>query len=100
MDCYTTYDANGNPIHNYVGDVTVDLTSASNGGAGFVAPSFNDAPPGTPIVVQDTLPAYTMHPTVSGQSSPVSAPEPGALASLAIGGVALGMNRAYQRAIR
>jgi hypothetical protein len=95
MSCYVTTDANGNPVHNYVGDVSVDLTSASDGGAGYLAPGCNDPPPGNSLVVNEQLPAYTIRTSVSG--SPVSALEPGALALLAIGLVALGMNRAVKR---
>ena len=71
MSCYTTYDANGNPVHNYFGDVTINITSASNGGAGYVAPACNDPNP----IVNEQLPSYTVHTSVSGGSAPVSAPE-------------------------
>ena len=56
--------------HNYTGNVTIDLTSASNGGAGYVAPACNDPPP-APVTEQ--LPAFTIHTSVSG--TPVTAPE-------------------------
>jgi hypothetical protein len=56
--------------HNFTGNVTVDLTSASNGGADYVAPTCNDPPP---AAVTEQLPAYTIHASLS--SSPVVAPE-------------------------
>jgi hypothetical protein len=97
MSCYITYDSNGNPIHNYTGDVTIDLTSASNGGAGYVAPGCNDPPPANPIV-SEQLPSYTIHTGVS--SSPVSAPEfswDGVPAMLAIAVIAVLMLRGRRR---
>jgi hypothetical protein len=74
MSCYETVDANGTVTRNFVGDATIQLQSA-DGTAAYQAPTCNDPPPGTPIVVQDTLPAYTIHTSISGQSTPVSAPE-------------------------
>src|SRR6516164_3609614 len=94
MSCYTTYDANGNPIHNYTGNVTLDLTSASNGGAGYVAPGCNDPPPAT---VTEQLPAYTIHTSVSGGGAPIAAPEfdwAGAPAMLAVAVMVLLMLKA------
>jgi hypothetical protein len=94
MSCYTTYDANGNPIHNYTGNVTLDLTSASNGGAGYVAPACNDPPPAT---VTEQLPAYTIHTSLSG--GPVVPPEfswAGAPAMLAVAVMVLLMLRGRQ----
>jgi MYXO-CTERM domain-containing protein len=100
--CFISIESiDGQPteVRNFTGDVTIQLTSAYGGdGAPFIPPACNDAPPSNPIVVQDTLPAYTMHMSVSGQSTPVSAPEPGALALLVVGLVALVMRRTYRRA--
>jgi len=71
VSCYETVDpATGEVTHNYTGSVTIDLTSASNGGAGYQAPACNGPPPTT---VTEQLPSYTIHSSLSG--SPVAAPE-------------------------
>jgi hypothetical protein len=68
---------NGQPteVRNYVGNATIQLSSASNGGAGYHAPA------------------------CSQQHSAAAAPEPGALALLVFGLVVLGVNWAYRRRI-
>jgi hypothetical protein len=76
MSCYTTTDANGTVTRHYTGDVTMTMTSASTGGAGYTPPA-----------------CYQQH-------SVVSAPEPGALALLVLGLIALRMNLALRRGIR
>jgi hypothetical protein len=97
MSCYTSIDpATGEVTHNYYGDVSINLTSASNGGAGYVAPTCNDPPPTT---VTEQLPAYTIHTSLSS-SSPVSAPEfdwAGAPTMLAIAVIAVLMLRGRRR---
>ena len=96
--CFTTIDpATGEVTHNFTGNVTIDLTSASNGGAGYVAPTCNDPPPAT---VTEQLPSFTVHTSLS--SSPVAAPElsipePGTFALLLFGILAL-MGRRHQGA--
>jgi hypothetical protein len=73
--CFTTFDANGNPVHNYVGDATIQLQSA-NGTAAYQAPTCNDPPPAANPLVTEPLPAYTIHTSVNGGSSaPVAARE-------------------------
>ena len=95
MSCYETIDpATGEVTHNYTGNVTIDLTSACNGGAGYVAPACKDPAPAT---VAEQLPAYTIHTSLS--SSPVTAPElswSGASAMLAVAVMALLMLRAHR----
>jgi hypothetical protein len=85
LSCYITIDpATGEVTHDYVGDVTLDLTSASNGGAGYVAPSCDEQRP-NPLVLNEQLPAYTIHTSLS--NSPLAAPEfswEGAPAMLAV----------------
>jgi hypothetical protein len=76
MSCYITTDANGAVTRHYTGDVTMTMTSASTGAAGYTPPA------------------------CSQQHSAVSAPEPGALALLVLGLVVLRMNRALGRGIR
>jgi len=77
MNCTTVETINGQPteVRNYVGNATIQLSSASNGGAGYHAPA------------------------CSQQHSAAAAPGQGALASLVFGLVVVGMNRAYRRRI-
>ena len=63
-------------VRNYVGDASVNITTANDGGATYVPPP------------------------CSAPHSAASVPEPGALALWILGLVALGVHRAYRRAIR
>jgi hypothetical protein len=98
MSCCTTVDpATGEVTHNYTGNVTIELTSASNGGAGCVAPACNDPPLAS---VTEQLPAFTIHASVSG--SPVAAPElswSGAPAMLAVGVISVLMLQARRSVV-
>jgi len=44
VSCYITTDANGVQTRHFTGDATMSLTSASDGGAGYVAPTCALAP--------------------------------------------------------
>jgi len=74
MSCYETVDSQGVITRHYTGGVTMNLTSANTGGAGYVAPSCTDPPPANPLVTEQ-LASYTIHTSVG--SSPASVPEPG-----------------------
>jgi hypothetical protein len=99
MSCLTSIDpATGQVTHNYTGNVTVDLTSASNGGAGYVAPTCDGTPPTT-----DQFPSYTVQTSINGVSHPVAAPEfdwYGAPAMLAIAVMSMLMLKAQRRRTR
>jgi len=75
MSCYLTVDANGTITRNYVGDTTIQLTSANDGGSSYVPPVCNSSP---------HTPSH-------------SVPEPSGLALLAIGLLALSVKRARIR---
>jgi hypothetical protein len=93
MSCYITIAPDGTITRNFVGDATIQLQSANNDGAGYVAPACNDPPPGSNPV--DQLPAYTIHTSESG--GPVAAPEfswEGAPAMLAVAVMVLLMLKA------
>ena len=74
MSCYQTIDSQGGITRHYTGDVTINLTSAGNGGANYVPPACS-------------------------KRAATGVRELSTMVLLAIGLIALRMNRAYRRAI-
>ena len=95
MSCYETIDLNGTVTPHYTGGVTINLTSVSDSGAGYVPPA---CAAGSSPHIGGGYRGAAHTSALSGSHPATSVAEPGTWLLLLIGIAALGVNRVRRTA--